>query len=249
LKDIKKNKKWEGLKSIGNFFLDIFFPRNCLGCGKEGKYICENCRTFLGEAPLICPVCGRGSFSGQRHIDCPSRHKLDGLVAVWEYEGLAKTVIHGIKYRKLGDAVSELVALSLETMGKDKERFVSFFSYLLSEKPLITFIPMFSKKERKRGFNQSELMARALGKITGLETVSLLKKIKETESQTKLKKEERLKNIEGAFSLKTDSLKPPKNLILVDDIWTTGATMKEGAKILKQSGAKKIWGFVLARTV
>ena len=239
----------EELKSIGNFFLDIFFPRNCLSCGKEGKYICENCRTFLGEAPLVCPVCGRGSFSGQRHIDCPPRHKLDGLVAVWEYEGLAKIVIHGIKYRKLGDAVSEFIELSLEAMAKDKERFASFLSYLLSEKPLITFIPMFSKKERKRGFNQSELIARALGKMTGLETVSLLEKIKETESQTGLKKEKRLKNIEGAFSLKTDSLKLPENLILVDDVWTTGATMKEGSKILKQSGAKKIWGFVLARTV
>jgi len=247
--NIKKNKIREGLKSIGNFFLDIFFPRNCLGCGKEGKYICENCRTFLGEAPLICPVCGRGSFSGQRHIDCPSRYQLDGLVALWEYEGLIKTAIHYIKYRKLGDAVSELVALSLETMSKDKERFASFFSDLFTEKPFITFIPMFSKKERKRGFNQSELIARALGKITGLETISLLEKMKETESQTRLKKEKRLKNIEGAFSLKADSLKPPENLILVDDIWTTGATMKEGAKILKQSGAKKIWGFVLARTV
>jgi len=134
-------------------------------------------------------------------------------------------------------------------MAKDKERFASFFSYLFSEKPLITFIPLSFGKERKRGFNQSELIARALGKITGLETISLLKKIKETQSQTRLKKEERLKNIEGAFSLKTDGLKLPENLILVDDIWTTGATMKEGSKILKQSGVKKIWGFVLARTV
>jgi len=239
----------EGLRSIRGFFLDIFFPRNCLSCGKEGKYICKNCRIFLGETPLICPVCGRGSFSGQRHIDCPSRYKLDGLVAVWEYEGLAKTVIYNVKYRKLGDAVSELVELSLKTMAKDKERFASFFSYLFSGKPLITFIPLSFRKERKRGFNQSELIARALGKITGLETISLLKKTKETQSQTKLKREERLKNIEGAFSLKTGNLKLPENLILVDDIWTTGATMKEGSKILKQSGAKKIWGFVLARTV
>lgn len=246
---MKRNRIKETGQSIGNFFLNILFPRNCLSCGREGQYICENCRTFLGEAPLICPVCGRGSFSGQRHIDCPSRYQLDGLVAIWEYEGLVKSIIHHIKYRKLGDAVSELVALSSEAMSKDKERFASFFSYLLSEKPLITFVPLSSRKERARGFNQAELIARELEKITGFKTISLLKKIKETESQTGLKKKERLKNVEGVFSLETNSLELPENLILVDDVWTTGSTLKEGAKVLKKAGVKKIWGFTLARTV
>ncbi len=244
---MRETKK--ALKSIGDFFLDILSPKNCLGCGEEGKYICRRCQTFLGEAPLVCPVCGKGSFSGQKHIDCPSRYKLDGLVAIWEYEGLTKTIVHNIKYRKLRAAIPEFMKLSLETMAKDRERFASFFSYLFSEKPSITFIPLSSGKKRERKFNQSELMAREFGKITGLEIIPLLKKVKETESQTKLKKEERLKNVKGVFALKENSLGVPKNLVLIDDVWTTGATMKEAGKILKQSGAKRVWGFTFARTV
>lgn len=238
----------KSLKLIENFFLDVLFPKSCIGCGKEGRYICEKCSTFLGEAPLICPVCGKGSFSGQKHIYCPSRNKLDGLVSVWEYEGLAKAIIHNIKYRKLGDAVSEFTELSFKTMAKDKERFTSFFSYLYSKKPLIAFVPMFFKKKRKRGFNQSELIAKEVSKITGLEWISLLEKTKENKSQTELNRKERLDNVRGVFSL-VKKEKMPENLILIDDIWTTGATMKECCAILKKAGVKKIWGFVLARKI
>lgn len=197
--NIDTGKIRKNLKLIENFFLDILFPKNCIGCGKEGKYICEKCSTFLGEALLICPVCGKGSFSGQKHIYCPSRNKLDGLISVWEYEGLAKAIIHNIKYRKLGDAVLEFTELSFKTMAKDKERFASFFSCLYSQKPLITFVPMFFRKKKKRRFNQSELTAEKVSKITGLEWISLLGKTKENKSQTELNKEERTNNVKGVF--------------------------------------------------
>ena len=245
---MKVDKIKKHLKVIKNFLLDVFFPKYCLGCGVEGRYICENCQNFLGEAPLICPVCGKGNFSGQRHLYCPSRYQLDGLVSIWEYEGLIKKTIHYIKYRRLGDAVSEIVALSWVTMVKDPERFVSFFSFLV-EKPVITFVPLTSRKNRQRGFNQSELIAREFGKITDLEVLPLLKKVKETQSQTKLNKKERIENVKNSFALKKEGLKIPKCLILVDDIWTTGATMKEATQILKQAGVQEIWGFTFARTV
>lgn len=241
-------KMKEKLKLIKDFLLDILYPRYCLGCGAEGQYICENCQNFLGEASLICPVCGRGSFSGQRHPDCPSRYQLDGLISVWEYEGLMKKVIHQIKYHHLGDAVSEVVALSLKAMAKDPERFAAFFAFL-AEKPLITFIPLTARKKRRRGFNQAEFIAREFGKMTDLAILPLLQKVKETKSQTELEKEGRQQNVKGVFALRKGVLKIPKNLILVDDVWTTGATMREAARLLKQVGARKIWGFTLARTV
>ena len=242
------NKITKGLKLAKDFILDILYPRYCLGCGAEGQYICENCQNFLGEASLICPVCRKGSFSGQRHPHCPSRYQLDGLISIWEYEGLIKKVIHYIKYRHLGDAVSEIIALSWKTMRQDPERFSAFFSFL-AENPSLTFIPLTARKKRQRDFNQAELIARGFGKITSLEILPLLKKVKETKSQTELKKEERLENVRGVFALKKNNLSIPKNLILVDDVWTTGATMKEAARTLKRAGVRKIWGLTLARTV
>ncbi len=79
--------------------------------------------------------------------------------------------------------------------------------------------------------------------------MSLLEKVKRTESQAKLDKAERVKNIEGVFNIRKDQNKIPEKLVLIDDIWTTGATMKECCKVLKKAGVKKVWGFTLARTV
>ena len=239
----------KGLEEIKKFILDILFPIECVGCGKGGKYICEKCSTFLGEASLICPVCQKPSFSGQRHNYCPSRHHLDGLVGVWEYEGMVRKLFHEIKYGKVRNAISELTELSFKIMTKDEARFASFFSFLFSEKPIITFVPMHDKKEWRRGFNQSKLIAEEISKITNLEVMSLLEKVKRTESQAKLDKAERVKNIEGVFNIRKDQNKIPEKLVLIDDIWTTGATMKECCKVLKKVGVKKVWGFTLARTV
>ena len=244
-----KAKKIKGkLKAAKDFILDTFFPKYCLGCGAEGLYICENCQNFLGEVSLVCPVCGKSSFSGQRHPYCPSRYQLDGLISIWEYEGLIKKAIHYIKYHHLGNAIAEIVALSWEAIMKDPERFATFLSFL-TEKPSLSFIPLTTRKKRQRGFNQSELIAQAFGKIIGLASFPLLEKIKETKSQTGLNKGERLENVRGIFTLKKNNLSIPKNLILVDDVWTTGATMKEAARTLKQAGVQKIWGLTLARTV
>ncbi len=159
-----------------------------------------------------------------------------------------KKAIHHIKYRHLGDAVSEIVALSWETMAKDPERFAAFFSFL-AEKPLLSFVPLTPQKTWQRGFNQAELIAKEFGKITGLEVLPLLKKVKTTRSQTALDRQERVENVKNVFALKKEELKIPKNLILIDDVWTTGATMKEAAQTLKRAGVQKIWGFTLARTV
>jgi competence protein ComFC len=249
MENSQKEKTESLFKKIGSFLIDLFFPKKCIGCGKEGRYICEKCSTFLGEASLICPVCEKGSFSGERHKSCSSRYKLDGLVSVWEYEGLAKAVIHNIKYRCLGDAVSEFTKLSFRTILKDKERFASFLNFVFSENPLITYVPMTRRKEMERKINHTEMIAKELSKIIKVEIRPLLKKIKETESQTKLSKEERKENVKGVFSLREEGMILPQKIILVDDVWTTGATMRECCKVLKKGGVEKVWSYTFARTV
>jgi competence protein ComFC len=229
--------------------LDVLFPRVCMGCGKEGKYICEDCKVFLGEASLICPICNKSSFTEQKHFHCSARYGLDGLVGVWEYEGITKAALNEIKYKHIFDAISEFTENAFKVMSKDMLRFQSFLSFLHSENIHITYVPMFLKKEKRKGFNQAKLIAKIISKATEKETISLLIKTKDTSSQTNLDKEERIKNIKDSFDILPNLSFMPRNLILIDDVWITGVIMKECCKVLKRAGVQNIWGFTLFRTV
>lgn len=200
--------------------IDILFPKICVGCGEEGNYICEKCSLFLSEATSIF---GKGN--------------LREVVSVWEYEGLIKKIIFKIKYEGMFDAINELVEKAFER----REPYIP-------EDMVITFVPMFLKKEKRRGFDQAELIVRKVGEITGREVLPLLEKIKDTPSQTELDREERMKNVRNSFQMKKGA-SCPRDILIVDDVWTSGATMEECARVLRKSGARNIRGFVLARTV
>jgi len=211
------------LNRLKEEMIDILFPRTCMACGKEGKYICEKCSLFLSETSSIFKIGG-----------------LEELVSVWEYEGLIKNIILKIKYDGVFDAINELV----EKAFRIREPYIP-------EDTIITFVPMFKKKQKRRGFNQAELIAKKIGEATRREVMPLLEKIKDTPSQTELNKEERILNVKDSFRplklILNKSL--PENVLLVDDVWTSGATMQECSKVLKRAGVKRVWGFTLARTV
>jgi competence protein ComFC len=228
-------------KQLKEKIIDVLFPRICVGCGKEGGYICNDCRLFISESGLICPVCQKASFDGEKHVLCPGKNQLDGLINIWDYEGIVKKLLLKIKYKGTFHAIEELIEKSFEI----REPFVP-------AETIITFVPMFKKKEKQRGFNQAKFIAQKAGERTQKEVLPLLEKTKDTPSQTELDIKERLENVKGTFGLSKRffSSALPENILLVDDIWTTGATMKECCKVLKESGrVKKIWGFTLARTV
>ena len=237
------------LGRMGREILDVVFPARCVGCREEGHYICKRCEGFTSEVALICPVCQQSSLTGERHEHCGSLYGLKGLASIWEYEGVIKSLLHTIKYNGVAHAAAETVQRAYINMVGDTMRFSAILSYLFSKDTCVTYVPMFKKKERKRGFNQAAVFAREIGKIAGKGVVSLLEKIVDTKPQVDLTKEERLKNVKGAFRLKSDSnFQIPKNVVLVDDVWTTGATMKECCKVLRKAGAKEVWGFSIART-
>ncbi len=127
------------------------------------------------------------------------------------------------------------------------------FNYLKStdlklENFIIAPIPLHPGRERKRGFNQAELLAKFIGTKLNLEFTIALKKIKNTKPQAQLKNsEERIKNMEECFRITNPELVENKNVILIDDVFTSGATMNEAVKILKNCGAKKIIAAVLAK--
>ena len=115
---------------------------------------------------------------------------------------------------------------------------------------------MFKKREKVRGFNQARLIAESMGKMFNKPVVNLLTKTEDTKDQASLNKEQRLLNLQNVFSINPKShqsaragLAQNKSILLVDDVFTTGATMRECCKIIKKSGVQNIWGFTLARTI
>lgn len=227
--------------------LDFLFPKKCLGCSKVGGYFCSNCLNLVSLDPeRICPVCERPSIGGQTHPGCQTSTGLDGLTSIFAYKGIIKKGIGKLKYRFVSDLASDLVEIFLASCGEDKV----FSDFCLEKQPFLVPIPLHPQRERWRGFNQSALLGKMIAQNLGINFCpDLLQRIKNTTPQIKLKEKERKANIKDAFQISPSSpsalLSSP--LILFDDAWTTGATLKEAARILKRAGVKIVWGLTLAR--
>ncbi len=248
-----ENLNWKRVKEN---LLDILFPRFCFGCGKEGIYICQSCSLFLTENNLICPICGKASYGGKTHNDCSTKYTPDGLVSIWDYEGMMRKAILSIKGNDNYHAAEKIMERAFLDVMMEDGRFTDFLEFFLMKNTKITFVAT-DKKEKEIRItslqleqkNHAEEIAKKLARIAPKkkEVISLLAKVKKTKKQSELSKKERLKNVKGAFEAKSEEI--PEKLILVDDVFTTGATMRECANKLKRSGAKKVWGFTLARSI
>lgn len=227
--------------------MDAFFPRRCLGCGQTGGYFCPSCLLKIKRVTQICPACERPSPFGQTHPRCYSRLSLTGLISFFVYEGIIRKAIHQLKYRQVTDLLDEFWGIvTQELAGRTEE--LSGFHQFLKEKPAVIPVPLFWYKENLRGFNQSSLIGERLAERCNLTFLSnFLIRQKMTSTQTKLNPKERQKNVEGAFVINSRSLLPTTNFLLMDDIWTTGATIKAAGNVLKRAGAKKVWGLTIAR--
>lgn len=240
MKDAVNKKRITGeFKKLDNFLLDLLYPKMCIGCGKEGCYICRECEVFTTENSLICPVCGEPSFAGEKHKSCGTKYSIDGLVSIWDYDGIIEKAIKEIKYGKVTHIANELIERSFNIMLNQPERFASFLKFL-NNNPVVTYVPTYGNE-----FNQAKAIAKEFGNQVDLEVASTLNKDEQTKSQTELKKQQRLKNLKGVFSAETNASK----VVLVDDVFTTGATMRECANTLKHAGVEQVWGFTLVRTI
>jgi competence protein ComFC len=224
--------------------LDLLFPKKCIGCGKFGGYVCDECQVGIWEEDQICPVCTRNSRYGLRHKYCQKPYYLDGVSCFWAYEALARKLIIKAKFNYYFDYLSELIVNSSELLVRPEYTELAWF---ISQNPTTVPIPLHPKRLRERGFNQAEIIARHLSKIFGLPMAPMLQRTKNTDHQVGKSRSERLKNLEDAFQLNYIKHKLPTHVLLVDDVWTTGSTMSECAKTLKKGGVKKVWGLVLAR--
>jgi len=223
-----------------NFLLDFLFPKRCVNCGKVGNYICANCYSQIEfiEKP-ICPVCQRQAIGGKTHPGCKTPLGLDGLVVACRYRGPVKFAISKVKYRWAYNIAAILIDLLIS----------SFWKFDFPHNTVLVPVPLHPRRKNWRGFNQAELIVESLSKKYKQPSGELLKRIVETKTQVGLSKKERKANIKGAFSLNESSGESKirgGSFILVDDVYTSGATMQEAAKVFKRYGAKSVWGMAIA---
>lgn len=181
-------------------------------------------------------MCERASFDGKTHPGCQTRYSLDGLTSFFSFEGPTKDVIHRLKYRPW---IADLVKV-LNIPQVNKEEFRGF---------ILIPVPLHPRRERERGFNQASLIAQAIASELTLEfREGILKRTRNTKPQMELKGKERRENIKDAFSVSPNyPLNAIRYTLLIDDVWTTGSTLRACANVLKRAGAKKVWAMTLAR--
>lgn len=206
------------LKRLKEGIENILWPKICLGCGREGQYICKDCELFLSE------------------VNMNEAKPQSGIISVWEHEGIVAEAIFKIKYEGCHDILNELLEKAFERIELN-----------LPDNTYITYVPMHRKKERMRGFNQAELIAKKVGERIARPMAKFLEKIKNSQSQDSLTVQERLQNVKDSFKYCNSCPGIPKNILLVDDVYATGATMQECIRILKEAGVEKVWGFTLSR--
>ena len=203
--------------------LDLLYPPACAVCGREGRFVCEDCEPELPK--LLAPFCIRCASPG-RDVYCrlcaATPPHFDGVTAPYVHRGPVRDLVHNLKYNNVRTSAPEL--------GR-----------------LMAAVPLHSRRERNRGYNQSVLLARAVGEATGIPLDDrLLTRTRDTAPQVTMKSpEERRRNIEDAFECSGDV--KGASVLLIDDVVTTGGTMSACAKPLKTAGANSVWGLSLAR--
>jgi len=208
--------------------LNIFFPINCIVCGKEGSDLCINC---LLDSPPAERENAKWIFSFFDYRHPPIKK------AVWFLKYKGRRGLAGVCAEVMyGRILEELADLSV------MENF---------HNPILIPIPLSQKRRRERGFNQAELICNELVKLDNNENYRLERNIlikpRDTKHQAHIEnRTERLRNVVGSFFVKNIEQIKSRNIILIDDVTTTGATLEEAKKILKQNGAKKIIAFTIA---
>lgn len=235
---------------ILDWLIDFVYPKSCVVCGREGSFLCGQCQSNLARAEQTCPECARASLGGWTHPRCKKKFGLDGLTTIYSYrDPNVRKVIEAIKFGFNRDLIKILLK-----------------NFILEDKfDLVIPVPLHRLRLNWRGFNQAEEIAKGIGQTpacrqAGPRLSNLLVRIRNTKQQARIEdKEERKKNVKGAFAINTSPTAiagPPSpklgegkwgKILLVDDVFTTGESMKECGRILKLSGVAEVWAFTLAR--
>ena len=219
--------------------LDLLFPLQCLGCQREGNLLCAQCRAGLDKLkPPYCTVCAQPSPRSLCNWCRRTPLEIDGIRAPYLMQGPIREAIHSLKYRSVRAIAPELAQLLAQYM---------------TRRPitgdLLMPVPLHSRRLRSRGYNQSVLLARELGMLTGLTVEErLVFRTRDAPPQVHAaSREQRHSNVEDSFQCNAGL--SGESVILVDDVVTTGSTLSACAAALKDAGAASVWGLTVAREV
>ena len=240
---------------VKTIFLGFIFPSDCLIC--KDPLNCSNsglvCQSCLLNLPFIqgpiCYKCGSpiqaaiGNIPAEKLCcsDCQNKNSSFQARSVFYYEGIIRQLIHHFKFHGKVTIGKTLAKQFIDYQKKEPD----FFST-----HCIIPVPLGIKKLRQREFNQSYILAKVIGKYLTIPVYPfILKKIKEITPQMKLSRKERIQNIRGAFTVCKKKLIEGKDILLIDDVYTTGATIAECSKLLFQNGAGRVHALTLARSI
>lgn len=244
---MKRSALLPPLAFLARQFLSGIAPPRCRGCRAPlfdhgNPFLCRECvdrMSWIGAG--ACPRCG---YPAGPHADhkrgcrrCRGRHALlDGTAAVARYRGGARSLVKSLKFRGETELAEPMAGLMAER----------FAAASIGPVDVIVPVVLHVSRRRERGFDQSLLLGRGLSRRLGVPLgPNLLERRRDTRPQARLRRDERLRNMEGAF--RADAGVSGRRLLLVDDVTTTGATLRECARICREAGAKKVWALVFAR--
>ena len=242
---------------IRDFIFDLIFPIECLGCGKQGKWLCDRCLKKLEvNSKQRCLNCKLENDFGELCPECKKFFYLDGALAAGNYgDKLISQLIKQYKYYfslKVAGILGDFLLFFLKNLNSQmillpaKKTNAPEFLFKQNNYCIMP-VPLHKRRLRWRGFNQAEEIAKILAKKLNIPLINnQLIRIKYNQPQAKINSQKRKNNINGCFQCQGESLNK-KNIVLVDDVVTSGSTLNECAKVLKEKGAEKVWGICVAR--
>lgn len=242
-----------------NVYADAVFPRRCAGAIETSAHceiwcdvlFCAACATTLHrvEAPL-CACCGAPIVNIHAAKICKecrdnryhTAPPFEAARAVFDYSGAIRSAIHKLKYDGKTALAAPLAGFLIEFLQTSSTRCCE-----IDEIDLITTVPLHRWRQWRRGFNQSELLSREVGRHLKKPSREVLRRTRLTPPQVEMSREERLQNVRNVFATRENCDLKGATILLIDDVYTTGATLKECAQVLKNAGAQKIFALTLAR--
>ncbi len=229
---------WQGI-------VDLVYPPKCLVCGDmQASYLCAECEAKINMLDgTACPKCALPRLESLRCPKCAEQEfSFDSAMSVGIYEDVLKDAVHQMKYSGHRVMAPVLARLMLQALrGKH---------WVTGRCGCIVAVPMHPAKERQRGFNQSELIAKEVGRVLALPVLTgVLVRSKSGVAQVGLSLERRMENVIGAFSVKRRDAVDGRNVMLIDDVLTTGSTAESAAFALREAGAKEVHVVTVARSV
>jgi competence protein ComFC len=237
------------LEPAWDWTLDALFPPRCSACSRfsRARFCAQHAPTALPVAPPFCRVCASPFDPLAKHdekcADCRNAiHSFEAARAAWLYAGAPREAIHRFKYGGKSALATRLAPALLDLLRSDEVLSQHFFDCVVA-------VPLHPRRERKRGFNQSDLLARALARQLDVPSLALLQRIRATPPQVGLDAKARSQNVLGAFALHPRAQATNQRILIVDDVYTTGSTLRECAAVLKKGGALSVCAVTIARQV